>query len=68
MEVTLGQLKERWNSVVWGMDLYKGGDVPLLKIAEEDFESLEVPIGRISVRARQASRRHRLHILVCISS
>lgn len=42
MEVTLSQLGERWNSVVWGMDPYKGGDVPLLKIAEEDFEALEV--------------------------
>lgn len=42
MEVTLGQLKERWGNVVWGMDPYKGGDVPLLKIAEEDFEALEV--------------------------
>lgn len=42
MEVTLSQLAERWNNVVWGMDPYKGGDVPLLKIAEEDFEALEV--------------------------
>lgn len=42
MEVTLGQLKDRWGNVVWGMDPYKGGDVPLLKIAEEDFEALEV--------------------------
>lgn len=42
MEVILGQLKERWGNVVWGMDPYKGGDVPLLKIAEEDFEALEV--------------------------
>lgn len=42
MEVTLSQLADRWNNVVWGMDPYKGGDVPLLKIAEEDFEALEV--------------------------
>lgn len=42
MEVTLSQLSERWNNIVWGMDPYKGGDVPLLKIAEEDFEALEV--------------------------
>lgn len=42
MEVTLSQLAERWNNIVWGMDPYKGGDVPLLKIAEEDFEALEV--------------------------
>ncbi|CAM9328435.1 unnamed protein product, partial [Hapterophycus canaliculatus] len=41
MEVTLSQLAERWNNVVWGMDPYKGGEVPLLKIAEEDFEALE---------------------------
>lgn len=45
MEIMLGQLKERWASIVWGMDPYKGGDVPLLKIAEEDFEALEVPVG-----------------------
>lgn len=45
MEVTLGQLAERWASVSWGMDPYKGGDVPLLKIAEEDFEALEVSLG-----------------------
>ena len=44
MEVTLSQLAERWNNIVWGMDPYKGGDVPLLKIAEEDFEALEVLI------------------------
>lgn len=42
MENTLAQLKERWAHIVWGMDPYKGGDVPLLKIAEEDFEALEV--------------------------
>lgn len=44
MEVTLSQLAERWNNIVWGMDPYKGGDVPLLKIAEEDFEALEVVV------------------------
>lgn len=43
MEVTLGQLKDRWKNIKWGMDPYKGGEVPLLKMAEEDFEALEVP-------------------------
>lgn len=52
MEVTLGQLAERWNNVVWGMDPYKGGDVPLLKIAEEDFEALEVPIEMSPAQTR----------------
>ena len=42
MEVTLGQLAERWNNVVWSMSPCKGGDVPLLNMAEEDFEALEV--------------------------
>lgn len=42
MEITLGQLSERWANICWGMDPYKGSDVPLLKIAEEDFEALEV--------------------------
>lgn len=48
MEVTLSQLAERWNNIVWGMDPYKGGDVPLLKIAEEDFEALEVLVQIVS--------------------
>lgn len=44
MEITLGQLSERWANISWGMDPYKGGDVPLLKIAEDDFEALEASI------------------------
>eukprot|EP00904_Undaria_pinnatifida_P003126 jgi/Undpi1/12814/HiC_scaffold_7.g02481.m1 len=54
MEVTLGQLKERWGNIVWGMDPYKGGDVPLLKIAEEDFEALEA--DQLIVQGMMASR------------
>lgn len=53
MEVTLSQLAERWNNVVWGMDPYKGGDVPLLKIAEEDFEALEVLVSGTTVQRSQ---------------
>lgn len=49
MEVTLAQLEERWNNIVWGMDPYKGGDVPLLKMAEEDFEALEVTTLRVTL-------------------
>lgn len=45
METSLGQLNDRWDQIVWGMDPYKGTDVPLLKIAEEDFEALEVHSG-----------------------
>lgn len=47
METTLGQLKERWAHIFWGMDPYKGGDVPLLKMAEEDFEALEVTLETV---------------------
>eukprot|EP00903_Cladosiphon_okamuranus_P015249 g14093.t1 len=54
MEVTLSQLAERWNNIVWGMDPYKGGDVPLLKIAEEDFEALEA--DQLVVQGMMASR------------
>lgn len=57
MEVTLSQLAERWNNVVWGMDPYKGGDVPLLKIAEEDFEALEVLVTCI-----RQKKRYNLHL------
>lgn len=66
MEVTLGQLAERWNNVVWGMDPYKGGDVPLLKIAEEDFEALEVPIEMSPVQTRPTVvvvRMYRVRVL-----
>ncbi|CAN0458284.1 unnamed protein product, partial [Ectocarpus sp. 12 AP-2014] len=54
MEVTLAQLAERWNNIVWGMDPYKGGDVPLLKMAEEDFEALEA--DQLVVQGMMASR------------
>lgn len=56
MEVTLGQLAERWNNIVWGMDPYKGGDVPLLKMAEEDFEALEVTALRVALCQRHERR------------
>ncbi|CAM9498163.1 unnamed protein product, partial [Phaeothamnion confervicola] len=41
MEATLLQLAERWAAVIWLTDPYNGGEVTLLKIAEEDFEALE---------------------------
>lgn len=70
MEVTLGQLAERWNNVVWGMDPYKGGDVPLLKIAEEDFEALEVtiemsPHTRLVHSSRRAYGRYKRATQYC---
>ncbi|CAM9266952.1 unnamed protein product [Chrysoparadoxa australica] len=54
MEVTLGQLEERWSSIEWLMDLFSGTDVPLLKIAEEDFEALEA--DQLIVQGMMASR------------
>ena len=54
IEITIGQLKERWSAIVWLMDLYKDTDVPLLKIAEEDFESLEA--DQLTVQGMLASR------------
>lgn len=63
MENTLAQLKERWAHIVWGMDPYKGGDVPLLKIAEEDFEALEVHRNdecfMVLLRGSQVAHGHR---------
>jgi hypothetical protein len=41
MENTINQLAERWKTIEWLMDSYKDTDVPLLKLGEEDFESLE---------------------------
>jgi dynein heavy chain len=41
IENTLTQIAQRWSSIVWLMDTYKDTDVPLLKLSEEDFESLE---------------------------
>lgn len=41
IENTIKQLVERWSSIEWVMETYKDTDVPLVKISEEDFESLE---------------------------
>ena len=54
MEMTLGQLAERWKSVSWLMETYKDTDVPLLKLSEEDFESLEA--DQLTVQGMLASR------------
>jgi len=54
MENTLKQLTERWDGIEWLMEPYKDTDVPLLKIAEEDFESLEA--DQLTVQGMLASR------------
>lgn len=41
MENQLKGLNTRWAVIQWGMEPYKDTDVPLLKMAEEDFEALE---------------------------
>lgn len=41
IENTLSQISQRWSSIEWLMEPYKDTDVPLLKLSEEDFESLE---------------------------
>ncbi len=41
IESTLEQLSERWKLIEWLMEYYPGTDIPLLKISEDDFETLE---------------------------
>ncbi len=41
IEVGLKKLGEVWSAVEFIMDTYKETDVPMLKIAEEDWEALE---------------------------
>jgi dynein heavy chain len=54
IENTLIQLNERWLGIEWLMETYKDTDVPLLKMAEEDFESLEA--DQLTVQGMLASR------------
>ena len=54
IENTIIQLKERWSGIEWLMETYKDTDVPLLKMAEEDFESLEA--DQLTVQGMLASR------------
>jgi dynein heavy chain, axonemal len=54
IENTVIQLKERWSGIEWLMETYKDTDVPLLKMAEEDFESLEA--DQLTVQGMLASR------------
>jgi len=54
IENTLNSLADRWTTISWLMDLYKDTDVPLLKIAEEDFEALEA--DQLTVQGMLASR------------
>lgn len=54
IENTLQQLQERWSVITWLMETYKDTDVPLLKLSEEDFESLEA--DQLTVQGMLASR------------
>ena len=54
MEKKLGELDLRWQAIEWRMDPYKGTDVPLLKIGEDDFEALEA--DQLTVQGMMASR------------
>jgi dynein heavy chain len=54
IENTLVQLTDRWLGIEWLMEPYKDTDVPLLKMAEEDFESLEA--DQLTVQGMLASR------------
>ena len=55
MEEYLVKLKETWSAVVFLSDPYKpGSDVQLLKLGEEDFESLEA--DQLGVQGMMASR------------
>lgn len=54
MEAKLIELDGRWQAIEWRKDDYKGTDVPLLKIAEEDFEALEA--DQLTVQGMMASR------------
>jgi len=54
IEKALGELEKRWVTIEWLMEPYKDTDVPLLKLAEEDFESLEA--DQLTVQGMLASR------------
>lgn len=58
MERQLAALGERWAAVAWQMEPYKDSGVPLLKMAEEDFEALE---GDQLLVQGMASSRYRAH-------
>lgn len=54
IETTIKNLDERWLGIEWLMESYKDTDVPLLKMAEEDFEALEA--DQLTVQGMLASR------------
>lgn len=54
IETTVQQLNDRWLGIEWLMETYKDTDVPLLKMAEEDFEALEA--DQLTVQGMLASR------------
>ena len=54
IENAISGLSERWQSINWIMETYKDTDVPLLKLSEEDFESLEA--DQLTVQGMLASR------------
>ena len=60
IETTVKQLGDRWTSIEWLMEPYMDTDVPLLKMAEEDFEALEA--DQLTVQGMLASRFVRIFI------
>ncbi|KAH8058729.1 hypothetical protein JL722_5961 [Aureococcus anophagefferens] len=54
IEVNLESLTERWRQIEFLADMYKGTEVPLLKVQEEDWESLEN--DQLTVQGMMASR------------
>jgi dynein heavy chain, axonemal len=54
IENSIAGLSERWRSINWVMEQYKDTAVPLLRLSEEDFESLEA--DQLTVQGMLASR------------
>lgn len=54
IETNLEVLKNRWMSISFNADFYKGTEIPLLKVGEEDWESLEN--DQLMVQGMMASR------------
>lgn len=54
IENALAGLTERWSGIKWTMEPYKDTAVPLLRLTDDDYESLEA--DQLSVQSMLASR------------
>ena len=54
IETSIAGLSDRWSGIDWVMETYKDTTVPLLKLSEDDFESLEA--DQLTVQGMLASR------------